>query len=168
MKTQNDHLKILLRLRILTAYLGERSQYGWWTTAFYEHSSHLFVEPVFVKTSRLAQYHGAVEAARRLHDEHLSVGCFHLFRLTEELEQDLHEMVLGGSGSDALTQTPQSSSLALDELRTLAGPVNLEAIGPKRLGYLKDLALPDVAASTAAAYAAAFRRGVQCYPYLVA
>ena len=84
------HLNNVLAMRCLVGYLGERAQFAWWPTAFYEPSSRLFLEPVFAKTSRLAQYHGVIEAARRLHDEHLSVGSYHLFRLPEEVEQDLH------------------------------------------------------------------------------
>ena len=75
------YLPTLLQMRMLVGFLGERAQHAWWPTAFYEPSSRHFLEPVFVKTARLAQYHGVVEAARRLHDEHLSVGSFHLFRL---------------------------------------------------------------------------------------
>ena len=83
-------LSMLLEIRGPVGFLGECSQYGWWPTAFYEASSRPFLEPVFTKTARSAQYHGVVAAARRLHDEHLSVGSFHLFRLPEETEQDLH------------------------------------------------------------------------------
>lgn len=71
-----SHLGKLLQMRLLVGFLGERAQFGWWPTAFYEASSRQFLEPVFSKTSRLAQYHGVVEAARRLHDEHLSVGSY--------------------------------------------------------------------------------------------
>jgi hypothetical protein len=83
---------------MLVGFLGERAQFAWWPTAFYEASSRLFLEPVFSKTSRLAQYHGVLEAARRLHDEHLSVGSYHLFRLPEEVEQDLHAIVQSSDG----------------------------------------------------------------------
>ena len=68
---KESYLSTLLQLRLLIGFLGERAQFAWWPTAFYEPSSHLFLEPVFAKTSRLAQYHGVLEAARRLHDEHL-------------------------------------------------------------------------------------------------
>lgn len=69
-----SNITTLLELRLLVGFLGERAQYAWWPTAFYEPSSRLFLEPVFAKTARLAQYHGVLEAARRLHDEHLNVG----------------------------------------------------------------------------------------------
>ena len=85
-------------MRHLVGFLGEQSQFGWWPTAFYGSSSRLFLEPIFSKTSTLAQHYGVVEAARRFHDEHLSVGSYHLFRLPEEIEQDLHEMAQTKSG----------------------------------------------------------------------
>src|SRR5690606_20401440 len=95
---QNAMLTGLLRLRFAVGFLGEQAQYAWWPTAFYGPSSRLFLEPVFSKTSRLAQYHGVLEAARRLHDDHLNVGSYHLFRLPEEIEQDLHAAVQSSLG----------------------------------------------------------------------
>lgn len=40
----------ILQLRLLVGFLGERAQFGWWPTSFYEQSSRLFLEPVFPKT----------------------------------------------------------------------------------------------------------------------
>jgi hypothetical protein len=88
-----SHQYTLLKLRLTVGFLGERSQFAWWPTAYYEPSSRLFLEPVFSKTSRLAQYHGVLEAARRLHDEHLSAGSYHVFRLPEEIEEDPPESI---------------------------------------------------------------------------
>ena len=88
-----NRFSTILQARLLVGYLGERAQYDWWPTEFYETSSRLFLEPVYSRTFNLAQYHGVLEAARLLHDEHLSVGSFHLFRLPEEIEQDLHNLV---------------------------------------------------------------------------
>jgi hypothetical protein len=69
----------------------------------------------------LAQYHGVLEAAaRRLHDEHLSVGSYHLFRLPEEVEQDLHAMVQSRVGDELASKTPQSKEAAMDALKRLA------------------------------------------------
>lgn len=39
-------LTTLLQMRLLVGFLGERAQFGWWPTAFYEASSRLFLEPV--------------------------------------------------------------------------------------------------------------------------
>lgn len=73
---KESYLSTLLQMRLLVGFLGERAQFGWWPTSFHEASSRLFLEPVFSKTSKLAQYHGVLEAARRIHDEHLSVGSY--------------------------------------------------------------------------------------------
>ena len=102
-----SNLPTLLQMRLLVGLLGERTQFGWWPTRFYEASNRLFLEPVFSKTSRLAQYHGVLEAARRLHDEHLSVGSYHLSRLPEEVEQDLHALVQSSAGEELAAKVPQ-------------------------------------------------------------
>src|ERR1044071_7696845 len=91
---KEKYLNKYLNLRLIVGFLGEKSQFGWCPTAFYEPSSRLFLEPVFPKTYRLAQYNGVREAARLLHDEYVGVGnVFHLFRLPEEMEQDLHTLM---------------------------------------------------------------------------
>ncbi|MCA3121414.1 MAG: BrxE family protein [Rhodocyclaceae bacterium] len=161
-------LPLILKTRLLVAYLGERAQYAWWPTAFYEASSRLFLEPVFSRTSRLAQYHGVLEAARRLHDEHLSVGSYHLFRLPEEVEQDLHNLVLRpGAAEDAL-QEMRSKDSALGSLRDLAGTVTVKSVGPTSVGSIGDLDSPNTMKAIAAAYLSAFSQDAKTYPYLVA
>ncbi|WP_281750022.1 BrxE family protein [Thermodesulfomicrobium sp. WS] len=160
-------LQTLLQMRLLVGYLGEKAQCAWWPTAFYEASSRLFLEPVFSKTSRLAQYHGVMEAARRLHDEHLSVGSFHLFRLPEEAEQDLHAIVHGSRGEDLSSQVPSSKEAALDALKRMAAPVSISSVGPTAVGSLKDIDSPDTLKAIAAAYLSAFTQNTKIYPYLV-
>src|SRR5512135_3141151 len=132
-------VRTMLQLRLLVGFLGERAQFAWWPTAFYEVSSRLFLEPVFSKTSRLAQYHGVLEAARRLHDEHLSVGTYHLFRLPEEVEQDLHALIQGSVGEALAAQAPEGKQAALDALRDLAGEVPSSSMGPTFVGSIKEL-----------------------------
>ncbi|MEI6263193.1 MAG: BrxE family protein, partial [Deltaproteobacteria bacterium] len=73
-----------LFMRLLVGYLGEKDQFNWWPTTFICSFSNLFLSPVFPRTTLLSQYHGILEAARRLHDERIGVGSvFHLFRLPE-------------------------------------------------------------------------------------
>src|SRR5690606_5411401 len=142
-------------------------QCAWWPTAFYETSSRLFLEPVFAKTSRLAQYHGVLEAARRLHDEHLSVGSYHLFRLPEEVEQDLHAIVQSGAGEELVSQVPPSKEVALDALKRLAATGCASSVGPVAVGGIKDLDSIDTLKAIAAAYLSAFTQNAKTYPYLV-
>lgn len=156
----------ILKARMLVGYLGERAQHAWWPTAFYEVSSRLFLEPVFSRTSRLAQYHGVLEAARRVHDEHLSVGSFHLFRLPEEVEEDLHGMVLRAEADEFSAHELSSKGSALRSLRDLAGSAKAAGDGPIAIGRIGDLDSADTVRAIAAAYLSAFDQGRRTYPYL--
>jgi len=157
----------LLTARILVGYLGERAQYAWWPTAFHEASSRLFLEPVFARTSRLAQHQGVLEAARRLHDEHLSVGSYHLFRLPEEAEQDLHDLVQSPEVDKFMLQEMLSTNAALAALRDIAGTVSVNGVGPTAIGNIGDLDSPNTVKAIAAAYLSAFSQDAKAYPYLV-
>jgi hypothetical protein len=157
----------LLRVRLLVGYLGERAQCAWWPTAFYEASSRPFLEPVFSKTARLAQYHGVLEAARRLHDEHLSVGSYHLFRLPEEFEQDLHAMLQSDAGEGLAAHIPKSTEAALEALKQLAAAQRTASAGPTAVGGIKDLDATETLKAIAAAYLSAFIQNSKTYPYLV-
>lgn len=160
-------IESILRTRLLVAFLGERAQFGWWPTAFFEPASRLFLEPVFSRTSRLAQYHGVVEAARRLHDEHLSVGSYHLFRLPEEVEQDLHSLVQRPEVGEFALKDMCSKETALGSLTDLAGAVSVNSVGPTAIGNISDLDSPNTVKAIAAAYLSAFSRDAKAYPYLV-
>lgn len=160
-------LPAILKTRLLVGYLGERAQYAWWPTAFYEASSRLFLEPVFSRTSRLAQYHGVLEAARRLHDEHLSVGSYHLFRLPEEVEQDLHNLVQRPEADEFALKEMGGKDTALNSLKDLAGAVSVKSVGPTSIGNIGDLDSPNTVRAMAAAYLTAFSQDAKAYPYLV-
>lgn len=164
---KETYLPTLLRLRLLVGFLGERAQCAWWPTAFYEASSRLFLEPVFLKTSRLARYHGVLEAARRLHDEHLSVGSYHLFRLPEEIEQDLHAIVQSSAEEELASQAPLSKEATLDALKRLAASSGTSSEGPTAVGSIKDIDSTDTLKAIAAAYLSAFTENAKTYPYLV-
>lgn len=159
------YLQKLLKLRLIVGFLGERAQYAWWPTAFYEASSKLFL-PAFSKTSRLAQYHGVLEAARSLHDELLNVGSYHLFRLPEEVEQDLHAMMQSSLGEELTSQVQQSKEAALDSLKRLAATSSTSSVGPTVVGSIKDIDSTDTLNAIAAAYLSAFMQNVKTYPYL--
>ncbi len=163
----SSHLKSLLQLRLLVGFLGERAQFLWWPTTFFDSSSRPFLEPVFSKTYRLAQYHGVLEAARRLHDEHLSVGSYHLFRLPEEVEQDLHALVQTSVGEEFSSKMPQNKDAALEALKRLALVGSKPSEGPTAVGGIKDIYSPDALTAIAGAYLSAFSRNAKTYPYLV-
>jgi hypothetical protein len=154
----------LLRLRLSVGLLGEKGANGWWPTAFLEPSSRAFLDPVFVRTSSVAQMHGVTEAARRVHDARLAAGSFHLFRLPEEAEQDLHVLIRDLSRSGA-TQIPTDAAEAAKTLDAIAAGVGVDAPGPKLMGDAGSLGSADAWRQVAAAYRDAFRKGFQSYPY---
>lgn len=164
---KESYLSNLLQMRLLIGFLGERAQFAWWISAFYEPSSRLFLEPVFSKTSPLTQYHGVLEAARKLHDEHLNVGSYHLFRLPEEVEQDLHAMMQSSVGEELSKHLPQDKDTAMAALKSLAGAEIQAGVGPTAVGNIDQLSAADTLKSIAGAYFSAFTQNGKTYPYLV-
>ena len=164
---KESYLSTLLEMRLLVGFLGERAQFAWWPTAFYESSSRLFLEPVFSKTSRLAQYHSVLEAARRLHDEHLNVGSYHLFRLPEEIEQDIHSLLQTRASEELARQVPQDKEAALESLKRLAGTSASVSAGPNAVGNIKDIDSATTLKAIAATYLSAFTQNARTFPYLV-
>lgn len=163
---RESRLADYLRLRLIVGYLGESDQFGWWPTSFYQPSSRLFLEPVFAKTSRLAQYHGVKEAARRLHDEHIGIGrVFHLFRLPEEIEQDLHKLLEARLGDDSLLGDLADRETALGALRAFSSDEGVLAEGPVAVGKFGDLLKAKATKEIAQRYLGAFNQGVKTYPY---
>ena len=110
-----SHLQDVACLRLLVGFLGEKTQHAWWPTEFYSKTAPTFLNPIFVKTAALAQYHGITEAARIIHDEHIGVGrVFHLFRLPESMEHLLFELLRAPAVIKELADPLQSQASALD------------------------------------------------------
>jgi len=156
----------MLELRLLVGFLGERAQFGWWPTAFYERTAGAFLEPVFARSSRLAQYHGVVEAARRLHDERLSVGSYHLFRLPEEIEQDLHVAARSPVVSELADKIAAGRDNALETLQGLSGARRSGAAGPINIASIKEVESDAVLRAIGGVYVSAFASESQAFPYL--
>ena len=164
---KDSYLSTVLQMRSLVGFLGERPQFAWWATSFFGDYSLRSLEFVTPKTSLLAQYHGVVEAARKLHDEHLNVGSYHLFRLPEEVKQDLHAMMQSSVGTELAKQLPQDKDAALAALKILAGAIPSAAVGPTAVGNIDQLSAGEALESIAGAYVCAFSQNAKTYPYLV-
>jgi hypothetical protein len=162
----HSSLSLYGQLRLLVGYLGEKAQKNWWSTAFFDSSSRFFLEPVYARTTRLAQYNGVREAARRLHDEKIGTGnVFHLFRLPEEMEQDLHELMI--DAPDQWFAELENQSAALNALRSLSSQTITISEGPQLMGSL-DLFYDSRGSTTfAQSYFAAFEQGICSFPYLM-
>jgi len=157
-----------LHLRLLVGYLGEKEQFGWWQTSLLRPDSRSFLTPIFARTSKLAQYHGVREAARRLHDEHIGVGrVFHLFRLPEEMERSLHKLVEEQTGAEQLFGAIISKEAALQALASLASGGKASAEGPISVGKMSDLLSDKILKEMASHYHAAFSKEARSYPYIL-
>ncbi|TCU21809.1 hypothetical protein EV130_110153 [Rhizobium azibense] len=164
---KRDLLSDLLHVRLLVGYLGEADQYGWWKTNFYQAASQHFLEPIFPRTSHLARYHGVVEAARRVHDESLSVGSYHLFRLPEELEHDLYALMTSDAHKGPLGTISQGKDSALSALRSHASDTATSGEGPVSIGNVDLARTAGISGQVAGIYAAAYTHGTKAFPYMV-
>ena len=163
----DSQLRGFLKLRLIVGYLGERSQFGWWSSTFFDASGRSFLEPSFPKTFPLAQYHGVTEAARRLHDEHIGIGrVSHLFRLPEELEQDLHKLMTSELKDEQLFSEIKNKETALQNLSEIAGLKGQKSEGPLAIAKLADIRKATTLQKFAQTYLAAFESGIRSYPYL--
>jgi hypothetical protein len=160
------HFTQILTLRVAVGLLGERANLGWWPTSFFEPSSLNFLDPALPRTARLAQYHGVVEAARRTHDEKLNVGSFHLFRLPEEREKDLHALMLecGQQDLERLPCTNEEATRFLDEHKSKTSDLS---VGPTLIGPIGIIEEPASVSRIIDVYSSAIRRGVWAFPYFV-
>lgn len=159
-----DNLACIVALRLAVGLLGERDNAGWWASSFMSPTSAAFLAPVFGANVPQSRYNGVLEAARRVHDEHIGVGrAFHPFRLPEATEQRLFDTVQAGGGalSDKVAD-PDAARLALQKL---AGKTVEAKSGPALVGPLETLDSHHWVRDVAALYLAAFDAGVQCFPY---
>ncbi len=150
-------------LRVLVGFLGEKTQANWWPTSFFSSSSRSFLEPVFSRSIRLAQYHGVVESARYLHDGYLTQGRLGLFRLSEEIEQDLHRLI--NQDPDQWFAEVGSREQAIAALSEIADGSGAIASGPQCIGTRAQLLSQDGPKLLARSYASAFEQNIQCFPY---
>lgn len=137
----NNELTLLVRIRLIVGYLGEHSEPKWWPSSFFASRSQAFLIPVFGKTSFMVQYYGVKESATRVHDEHIGIGrgVYHLFRLPEAIEQQLHNILIN---PEIKIQSASELSAENTALNTLEGIVKTnikKTDGPIRVGSQKDI-----------------------------
>ena len=158
----DDGLKAAtIKLRVAVAFLGEKGQKNWWNCTFLSSSADSFLTPVFPKTSILARVTGACAAAQLVHDEHIGVGdVYHLFRLPENIEQDISEKL---SKETSTPESIKSEDEAYKSLEELADGETTEGVGPLEL-VLNEIN-EEAVRRMAAAYLAGFRNNQLVCPF---
>ncbi len=163
---RND-LVFLTKLRILVGYLGEQNQFAWWPCSFFAPRSKAFLSPVLGKTFFLAQYHGVKEASAKVHDNYIGIGrgVFHLFRLPEAIEQELHVILCDSEIVKQLTADLLSKKEALDALE-ICGDVSINpSVGPVHVGGLNDIERKSSWQVVARYYRNSFETNNQVFPF---
>ena len=162
--TKPVQLQDLACLRAAVGYLGEKEQFNWWPSSFFGPGSSAFLTPVFSRTALLARLTAVTTAAARLHDEFIGVGSnWHLFRLPEDLEQDLHAFYAGAANAERLNEITKAPEAALAYLQQVQMPA--PSVGPKHMGGIEDLRTAAAWQAVAAYYVAAFVGNGRTYPY---
>jgi hypothetical protein len=153
-------------MRVLVGYLGERDQYGWWSSEFFSDTAAAFLAPIFNRSLFLARYQGATAAAAKVHDEAIGVGrIYHLFRLPIGLEQASADALNDAVFVQTVQARLANRDLALARLAELAKKAESASPGPVSLGQMTQDLVPELQRA-AGFYCAAFTSGIQTFPYV--
>ncbi len=163
----DDVIKLIVELRLVVGFLGEKSQHNWWSSNFIGATSEAFLAPVFSRTTMLARYHGVCEAAMLVHDELIGVGAnFHLYRLPDSLERAAAKELANNDTQEQLSLVLVTSNAAQMRLNELASADINKAEGPVVLGSYADADLKQLLLKSASHYSCAFNEGYKCLPYI--
>lgn len=163
---KRSDLVFLARLRLFVGYLGEQNQFAWWPCSFFAEHSKAFLAPVFGKTLFLTQYYGIKEAATKVHDNYIGVGrgVFHLFRLPETIEQELHNLLCDAEVVKQLTEELSGMTDVLNALDRSDTSIDSVA-GPVRVGGLNDIERKDVWQVVSGHYRQSFATNNKVFPF---
>lgn len=157
----------LLKLRVLVAYLGEKSQFGWWQSDFFGPASDAFLEPIFPRTRFLSQVEGCSAAARLQHDDRIGKGdVYHLFRLPEDVEQSFHQQLQDADLISDFASVLTSKEDALRCLEEEVGAPESGNAGPLLAGSVTDLKKKSLQSEIGRAYLSAFGSDQLSFPYM--
>jgi hypothetical protein len=148
--------------------MGEKPQGNWWQTSFFAPGSHAFFDPIFSRTRLLAQCNGVTQAAALVHDERIGVGrVYHLFRLPEDLEQQIFKALQDDNVIARIDAMLADAEQAMAYLCSVDGSRQSDGIGPVFIGQTGELSSTSSWEKVAALYAGAFERDQPIYPYFV-
>ena len=162
-----------IRLRALVLALGESSNPAWWKTEFINETGLRFLERLYPRTPVRAAVHAAGRAACEAHDRAVGrVGVYHLFRLPEALEAEIH--AVSSFGDEDFFSRFRSCLGRQKNLLEMLTPLcsgeksTSTAAGPKRIGAESDATTIDALGEAAAVYRNAFKQGKPTFPYFAA
>lgn len=160
----------VLQLRALVLALGETSEPAWWRSSFTNATGLSFMERLYPRSAFHAAVHAAGKAAAEVHDRTVGrTGVYHLFRLTESIESDLHRHV-PSLGEDfvesfrANTGQPDALTKMLGDYVRVEKALSFQP-GAQRIGDESSLRAPEFLDGLATLYLQGFASGKQVFPY---
>jgi hypothetical protein len=165
LNTDRQIVKHIALLRVAVGFLGEQSSHKWWNCSFFDASGKTFLAPVFPRTHVRAQYQGVVSAAALVHDEHIGVGnVFHLFRLPEYFEQDIH-VAFDADIIDAIANLAKDTVSAMQFLSGYASKDKKASPGPVKVGKLSLMRDSSIWKQITSLYLSSFEQKLNTYPF---
>ncbi|MCB5285401.1 MAG: BrxE family protein [Candidatus Cloacimonetes bacterium] len=160
---------LVLRLRAVVLSLGESVSPAWWRTEFMNETGLSYLKRLYPRTTFHAAIHAAGKAAGDAHDSAVGrVGVYHLFRLPEALETELHRMP-PDPAEDFFPTLRTAMGQPEELLKLLAsmydGKKTDASPGARKIGTDKDIMTTAGVRKTAAVYHTAFTRNEPCFPY---
>ena len=161
-----DLIERIAQYRCQIGYLGEREQFGWWQSSFFTQGSNSFLSPLFGRTQFLAQFNGVSRAAALIHDERVGIGnVYNLFRLPEDIEQGLHQVLHSSELEKKIREIIISKESAVNYLREQSKDTGSKSVGPTRVGNTKQLRSLKNWQSISALYLSAIEKSLEIFPY---
>jgi hypothetical protein len=167
---QNRPLPLLyLRLRAVVLALGESVSPSWWKTEFMNETGLRFLERLYPRTAFIAAVHAAGKAATDTHDRAVGrVGVYHLFRLPDSLETEIHRMApdVDTDFFSTLRNALGRPTELMELLAPMCGGEGADnAPGPQKVGTDKDLMTVADLEKIATVYHRAFKSNKPGFPY---
>lgn len=153
-----NNINNLLLTRVAVAVIGE--EMGWWDTKFFNESSKAFLNFTFPR-SKNVQYASAFDAIKSIIDKKVGPNNFHLFRLSINYEEQIHNQLIKGD-FDAYLAIEKSKELLKNLSKNLLIDV---AKGPKNIGSINEID-DNLIQAFAAEYLNACINNYESYPYL--
>ncbi len=157
-------LEFIATLRCAVGMLGEKEHAGWWASSFFSGASETFIAPLFPRTGLLARCHGVTAAATLIHDERIGVGqVFHLFRLPEDIERGIHEILQDSDKSEEVGKRVANEDAARVFLEDADS--SKADVGPTLIANIAGLRKHVNWQTVAEKYAIGFRNETEVFPY---
>lgn len=162
----NDKETILEELLLLRSHVAMHCEKeNWWDSTFMNDTSTDILDYIFPRSKFSAALNSAFEVAKGVHDKFVGKGKYHLFRLSEPIEEKLFfELSKNGVAEEIFRTVTGNKSNFLEEMSASIAVSTQE--GPVLIGNISEINDKSLLASFAKHYLEALDNNYQTFPYL--